>query len=78
MAASEQEILEILQTNFPNAIIKLQDLAGDENHYQLEISDASFANIPLIKQHKMVKLALSELLKSKLHAITIKTKILKS
>jgi len=34
----------------------------------------SFKNIPLVKQHKLVNTALAEVLHSKLHAITIKTK----
>ena len=57
----------------PNATIDLKDLAGDQNHYSLEINDVSFKNIPLMSQHKLVNTALSEILQSRLHAITIKT-----
>ena len=67
MAISEEELLLILQQKFPNAKIKLKD-------YSLEINDPSFKNIPLVKQHKLVNTALAEVLHSKLHAITIKTK----
>ena len=73
MAISEEELLLILQQKFPNAKIKLKDLAGDQDH-SLEINDPSFKNIPLVKQHKLVNTALAEVLHSKLHAITIKTK----
>ena len=64
----------VLATNFKDAKIKLKDLAGDRDHYSLEIHDPSFENIPLIKQHKLVNTALSEVLHNRLHAITIKTK----
>jgi stress-induced morphogen len=74
MAISEGELLSILKQKFPNAKIKLKDLAGDQDHYSLEINDPSFKNIPLVKQHKLVNTALAEVLHSKLHAVTIKTK----
>lgn len=73
MAISETELAEIIKKAFPNAIIDIQDMAGDMDHYSLRIKDKSFESIPLIKQHKMVKEALKEVLHTKLHAITIKT-----
>ena len=74
MAISKAELLSILQQNFPDAKIKLKDLAGDEDHYALEINDSSFKDIPLVKQHKLVNTALAEVLHTRLHAITIKIK----
>jgi stress-induced morphogen len=74
MAISQEHLHEILVKSFPNAKIKIQDLVGDQDHYQLEITDKSFAGISLIKQHKIVKEALREVLKTDLHAITIKTR----
>lgn len=73
MAIAEAKLLDILQQNFPKAKIILQDTAGDQDHYSLEITCKSFQGLPLIKQHKLVKNALSEVLKKELHAITIKT-----
>lgn len=75
MAIAELKLKNILQQNFPEAKIIIQDLAGDQDHYSLEITCESFRGLPLIKQHKLVKNALSEVLKQELHAITIKTKI---
>lgn len=74
MPISKAELTSILQQSFPSAKINLTDLAGDENHYSLEIEDSSFKDISLVKQHKLVNMALSEVLRNKLHAITIKTK----
>lgn len=74
MAISKKELLFILGQKFPNAKMRLHDLAGDEDHYSLEIHDPAFKNISLVKQHKLVNAALAEVLHSKLHAITIKTK----
>jgi stress-induced morphogen len=74
MAISESKLTTILQQSFPNAKIKITDLAGDQDHYALDITCSSFKGIPLIKQHKLVKKALSEVLVGELHAITIKTR----
>lgn len=73
MAVSSKEIEENLRISFPNAEIEIKDLVGDSNHYGLVIKDAGFNGKSLIAQHKMVKEALSELLKERLHAISIKT-----
>lgn len=74
MAISESKLESILQDNFPNAKIKIKDLAGDQDHYSVEIISNVFDGLPLIKQHKMVKNALAHVLQKELHAVTIKTK----
>ena len=74
MAISETKLISILQQSFPNAKIKITDLAGDQDHYSLDITCNSFKGLPLIKQHRLVKDALSEVLEKELHAITIKTR----
>ena len=75
MAISIKELEEILRSTFPDAKIKIIDLVGDQDHYSLEITDSKFTGRSLINQHKLVKNALSEILNSKLHAITIKTMV---
>ena len=74
MAISETKLISILQQSFPNAKIKVTDLAGDQDHYSLDITCSSFKGLPLIKQHRLVKDSLSKALESELHAITIKTR----
>ena len=74
MAISEIKLTSILQQSFPNAKIKISDLAGDQDHYSLDVTCSSFKGLPLIKQHRLVKDALLEVLKKELHAITIKTR----
>ncbi len=74
MAISESKLLSILQNSFPNAKIKITDTAGDQDHYALEITSNVFKDLPLIKQHRLVKEALAEVLVKELHAISIKTK----
>ena len=74
MAISKSELELIISGAFPKASsIEIIDLAGDSDHYSLYIKDEVIKDLPLIKQHKMVKEALREVLESRLHAITIKT-----
>ncbi|MFP3013098.1 MAG: BolA/IbaG family iron-sulfur metabolism protein [Rickettsia sp.] len=73
MAISAEELEKILKESFPNSIIKITNLVGDQDHYALEISDVLINGLSLINQHKLVQNALSEILNKKLHAITIKT-----
>ncbi|MFY9589277.1 BolA/IbaG family iron-sulfur metabolism protein [Rickettsia endosymbiont of Halotydeus destructor] len=76
MAISIEQLEATLRKNFPDSIIKITDLVGDQDHYSLEISDHQFNGLTLINQHKLVKNALGEILNTKLHAITIKTIVL--
>lgn len=73
MAVSVNEIEQVLRQSFPDAKIKIKDLANDQEHYSLEIADQSFVGLSLIEQHKRVKSAITSILHTKLHAITIKT-----
>jgi len=75
MAILESKLQSILQNSFPNAKIKITDTAGDQDHYALEITSDAFKGLPLIKQHRLVKEALAEVLVKELHAISIKTKV---
>ena len=75
MAISERKLESILLSSFPNAKIKITDTVGDQDHYALEITSDIFKELPLIKQHRLVKDALAGVLVKELHAITIKTKV---
>ena len=75
MAILASELENIIREHFPNAIIKITDLANDQDHYSLEIEDARFQGLSILAQHRMVKDALRDTLHKQLHAITIKTKI---
>ena len=65
----EQKLLE----SFPDAQIKLTDLTGNSDHWQVEIESAKFADLPLIEQHKMVYACLAHWINKEIHALSIKT-----
>ena len=66
---------ETLRGAFPDATIVLTDLAGDNDHYSLEITDEGFRGKSRVEQHKMVNAALKDCLGTTLHALAIKTLI---
>ena len=74
MAMNLKEIEQLIKEAMPDAIIEIQDLAGDGNHYSATITSAKFAGKSKIEQHKMVYNSLKGKMGNELHALAIKTK----
>jgi stress-induced morphogen len=74
MAMHAKEIEGFIQTAFPDAEIKLVDLAGDGDHYELTVISKAFEGKSRIAQHQMVYAALQGHMGSTLHALALKTK----
>ena len=62
------------RTQESNRSIKIQDLAGDGNHYSATIASSVFKGKSKIEQHKIVYAALKGKMGNELHALEIKTK----
>lgn len=75
MAITISELQEFIQTAIPDAVLKIDDLAGDGDHYAVHVISASFANKTRIQQHQMVYEALNGHVGGKLHALSIRTSI---
>ena len=73
MAISQNDLHSLISKSFPEAQVKIIDLAGDDNHYSVEIIDKSFAGKNRVEQHKMVNNALKGYLGDILHAMQLKT-----
>ncbi len=73
MPIAKDKLEKILAEKFPDAKIEVIDLAGDDNHYSVKIVDKIFAGKSRIDQHKMVNIALKEILGGALHAMQLKT-----
>lgn len=73
MPISKINLENLVKKSFPDAKINIIDLAGDEDHYALEIKSSIFKDKSRIEQHKIVNNALKECLGTTLHALTIKT-----
>jgi stress-induced morphogen len=70
-----EEITRRVKAAIPDAAIELQDLAGDNDHWQITVTSAAFAGITRVAQHKMVMNAIGEGMGTTLHALGINTKV---
>jgi stress-induced morphogen len=62
-----------LRDAFPDAVIEIDDLAGDGDHYKARIVSAAFAGVPRVKQHQLVYAALKGKMGGELHALALET-----
>ena len=54
MAMNLKEIEVLIKDALPDAIIEIQDLAGDGNHYSATVTSSQFSGKSKIEQHKIV------------------------
>lgn len=62
-----------LKAAFPDAEIKIDDLAGDGDHYRARIVSQAFAGLNRVKQHQLVYAALKGKMGGELHALALET-----
>ena len=75
MAMQAHEIEELIMKAFPNAVVKIEDMAGDGDHYSCFVESELFAGKTRVQQHQMVYQALDGRMGDKLHALALQTKI---
>lgn len=73
MGMSAKEIESLILEAFPDSQIKLVDLAGDNDHYELSITSEQFRGKSRVAQHQMVYNALKGNMGGALHALALKT-----
>lgn len=66
--------INTITAGIPDAKVEVNDLRGDNNHLQIEVTSNAFLGLRLIKQHQMIMDLLKVSLKTDLHAVIIKTK----
>ena len=79
MAMSAEEIETLLKKSFPGASIRIDDLAGDGNHYAATIIAKEFKGLNRVKQHQLVYTALKGKMdgsQGELHALALTTKVM--
>ena len=54
MAMDLKEIENFIKEALPDAVIEIQDMAGDGNHYSATVTSSKFSGKSKIEQHKMV------------------------
>jgi len=77
MAMQAHEIEALIQEAFPSANVKIDDLAGDGNHYAATVIAEEFKGLNRVKQHQLVYKALKGKMDGPagdLHALALTTK----
>ena len=75
MAMQAREIEELNIKAFPDAVVKIEDMAGDGDHYSCFVESELFAGKTRVQQHQMVYQALDGRMGDQLHALALQTKI---
>jgi stress-induced morphogen len=73
MPMSQPDLEAVLREGFPDAMIEIEDLAGDGDHYKARIVSKAFAGLPRVRQHQLVYAALKGKMGGELHALGLET-----
>ena len=75
MAMDVGQIETLIKAAFPDAVVEIQDLAGDGDHYAATITAAAFRGKSRVQQHQMVYAALKGRMGGELHALALTTQV---
>jgi stress-induced morphogen len=75
MPLQRDTLEKLISDAFKDAKINITDLAGDNDHWSLEIISNDFVGKSRIQQHKMVYSALQGKVGGQLHALQLKTSV---
>jgi stress-induced morphogen len=73
MAMPAGEIEKLIKEAFPDADIKITDLAGDNDHFAAMVTSSAFKGKTRVQQHQMVYDALKGRMGGVLHALSLQT-----
>jgi stress-induced morphogen len=73
MGIAAEDIARMIKERFPDAEIRIEDLAGDGNHYAATVISEAFRGKSRVQQHQMVYEALKGNMGGILHALALKT-----
>ncbi len=73
MAMVASEIEAMIRAALPDATVKIEDLAGDGDHYAATVVSEAFRGRSRVQQHQMVYAALQGRMGGALHALALQT-----
>ncbi len=75
MAMDAGEIESLIKQAFPDALVSIEDLRGDGDHYAATVLSAAFKGKSRVQQHQMVYAALKGRMGNELHALALQTSV---
>ena len=73
MAMQPAEIEALIRAALPDALVTIEDLAGDGDHYAAAVVSEAFRGKSRVQQHQMVYEALRGNMGGVLHALALQT-----
>ena len=73
MPMRAEDIEAMIKGAIPDAQVRIEDLAGDGDHYRAHIVSSAFKGMPRVRQHQMVYQALGDRVGGELHALALVT-----
>jgi stress-induced morphogen len=73
MAMNVGEIERLIKQGIPDAEVRIEDLAGDGDHYAAHVVSKAFQGLSRVKQHQLVYQALQGRMGNELHALALTT-----
>lgn len=73
MPMQAADIEQLIKQAFPDAVIKIEDLRGDGDHYSAEVISTAFRGKTRVQQHQMIYNALQGRMGGELHALALQT-----
>jgi stress-induced morphogen len=75
MPMNPADIERLIKEKLPDAVVSIQDLAGDGDHYAAQVKSAAFKGKSRVQQHQMVYDALRGRMGGELHALALQTAV---
>jgi stress-induced morphogen len=73
MAMAATEIESLIRAALPDAVVRVEDLAGDGDHYAATVVSEQFRGLSRVRQHQLVYAALRGRMGGELHALALQT-----
>ena len=73
MAMDAGDIERMIREALPDAEVRIEDLAGDGNHYAAHVASTAFSGLTRVRQHQIVYDALKGRMGCELHALALTT-----
>jgi len=75
MAMEANEIEQMIREALPDAVVTIEDLRGDGDHYAALVVSEAFKGKSRVQQHQMVYDALRGRMGGQLHALSLQTQL---
>jgi stress-induced morphogen len=75
MAMDPQSIERMIKEALPDAVVRIDDLRGDGDHYAAYVTSSAFKGLSRIQQHQLVYKALQGRMGNELHALALQTAV---